>query len=706
MTAATRTRTNAAAIFAMASMAIGVSTAQADTSKWNCERCPFQDGFTGTVKVGAAVVSDEENSFGNYTGYDEDTVYGGFGVQDFRYWGDGGYTAYVDGFGYNQDSFELTLGAGHQGKWSTDFVIDFLPVRKGQNTRTVYDNLDGTPQRLPEDWVRAGNTAGMTSLDENLRSFDVKWDRETFGLGAEYLFTPNLIVDADWRYQTKQGQGRTWGSFLGNAAELTLPLDYDTHEVDAGITYAGSNWQIRGGYYGSFFSNKNLSHTWDNPFTGPDEGRKAGAPDNKAYQFSLGGNWHFSRLFTAVANVSVGTAEQDDDFLPYTINRDIATSPLPRQSLDGEVDTTHANVKITSVPWSRLRLTGEYRYDDRDNKTDQYTYDWVSADLTPGNAPEENLPYSFERNEFDFTADYRLTSTFKASAGFSRHTIERDFQEVDENEEDTFWAKLKFRVDRVNVSLKGETADRDIDGQYEQVDFLKLAQNPLMRKYYMAERDRDGIELAVNAHPTDRLSLGARYESWDEDYDESLVGLVDADRDSYVVDASFAFRRNVSLYGSFGGESVESTQVGAQSNADPNTATPNWKSDHDDDYTTANVGFRWGGIAEKWGIEVDYVYAESEGEISLSNAGRPDEYPELETELNRARLGITYDYSRKIRFVGGVLYEKYDSDDWSVDGVEPDTLNSVLTWGGDSPDYDVTVFSLGFTYSLDKPYEP
>ena len=137
--------------------------------------------------------------------------------------------------------FKVVVFAGaNQTKLSTDFVIDFLPVRKGQNTRTVYDNLDGTPQRLPEDWVRAGNTAGMTSLDENLRSFDVKWDRETFGLGAEYLFTPNLIVDADWRYQTKQGQGRTWGSFLGNAAELTLPLDYDTHEVDAGITYAGS----------------------------------------------------------------------------------------------------------------------------------------------------------------------------------------------------------------------------------------------------------------------------------------------------------------------------------------------------------------------------------------------------------------------------------------------------------------------------------
>ena len=66
----------------------------------------------------------------------------------------------------------------------------------------------------------------------------------------------------------------------------------------AGVTYAGNRWQVRGGFYGSWFSNKNLSHTWENAFTGPDLGRMAGAPDNKAYNVNLAGSF---RLFSLPA---------------------------------------------------------------------------------------------------------------------------------------------------------------------------------------------------------------------------------------------------------------------------------------------------------------------------------------------------------------------------------------------------------------------
>lgn len=704
MQATTNTRGIVAAAVATAWLALGATAtgAEVDTSTWKCELCPFSQGFTGEVAAGAKSVSDAENTFGNYTGYDDDTVYGGFGVQDLRYWGDSGYTAYVDAFGYNTDSFELTFGAGKQGKWSTDFLVDFLPIRKGENTRTVYDNLDGTPQRLPDGWVRGGTTNGMTTLDGDLRSFDIKWDRETFGVGGEYLFTPNLFLDADWRYQTKQGQGATWGTFLTNAAQLTRPLDYDAHEVDAGITYAGESWQIRGGFYGSWFSNKNLSHTWENAFTGPDLGRMAGAPDNKAYNFSLTGTYRFMKNTTASASFSTGEAEQDDDFLPYTINPAIATSALPRSSYDGQIDTTHANVRITSSPWSRLRLTGEYRYDDRDNKSSRETYDWVSADQFPGGAPQENLLYSYTRKDIDLFADYRLTSAVKTSVGVSRNTLERDEQEVDENEEDTLWAKLRVNVGRVTVDVRGETADRDIDGDYQQVDFLKLDQNPLMRKYNMADRERDGVEVKFTGQPTDRLSLGFKVESWSDDYDNSAVGLTSGDRDAYLADISYALRRNLSLYGAFGSESIKSSQSGAQSNVNPNTAPPNWEGKNNDDFDSASLGMRWSGIG-KWGLELDYVYAKSEGKVEIRQAGRTDAFPNLETELNRVSLGVTYDYTPRVRFLAGVLYEDYDSDDWGVDGVEPGTISNVLTFGGTSPDYEVTLFSLGFRYSLSDP---
>ena len=51
-----------------------VRAADVDTSKWRCNRCPFQDGMTGSVAAGARVVSDAENTFGNYTGYAESAI--------------------------------------------------------------------------------------------------------------------------------------------------------------------------------------------------------------------------------------------------------------------------------------------------------------------------------------------------------------------------------------------------------------------------------------------------------------------------------------------------------------------------------------------------------------------------------------------------------------------------------------------------------
>jgi hypothetical protein len=254
------------------------------------------------------------------------------------------------------------------------------------------------------------------------------------------------------------------------------------------------------------------------------------------------------------------------------------------------------------------------------------------------------------------------------------------------------------------VDIRGETADRDIDGNYQQVDYLKLDQNPLMRKYNMADRDRDGVEVRFTSQPTDRLSLGFKVETWSDDYDNSAVGLTSGDRDVYLADVSYALRRNLSFYGSFGSESIKSSQSGAASNVNPNTAPPNWEGKNKDDFDTASVGMRWSGLG-KWGLELDYVYAKSEGDIEIRNSGRRDEFPELNTELNRVTLGVTYDYTNRIRFRAGVLYEDYDSDDWALDGVEPDTIANVLTWGGNSPDYDVTMFSIGFRYSLSDPAE-
>ena len=130
---------------------------EVDSSKWVCERCPFEDGFSGAIGVAAGVVTDDENAFGNYTGWDDDTAYV-TGGGAFKYWNKDGYTAELSGFGYNSDAFDANIDAGHQGSWMVNIGMDRLPIRKLDSTDSIYSNLSGTPQSLPDSWIRAGST--------------------------------------------------------------------------------------------------------------------------------------------------------------------------------------------------------------------------------------------------------------------------------------------------------------------------------------------------------------------------------------------------------------------------------------------------------------------------------------------------------------------------------------------------------------------
>ena len=100
-------------------------------------------------------------------------------------------------------------------------------------------------------------------------------------------------------------------------------------------------------------------------------------------------------------------AGDDDAYLPYTINSAIATDPLPRSNLDAELDTTNVLLRVTSSPWRRVRLKGEYRYDDRDNDSPVDTYNWVRVDSAPGDSTENRI-YSYTRDTVDLEASARL----------------------------------------------------------------------------------------------------------------------------------------------------------------------------------------------------------------------------------------------------------------------------------------------------------
>ena len=69
-------------------------------------------------------------------------------------------------------------------------------------------------------------------------------------------------------------------------------------------------------------------------------------------------------------------------------------------------------------------------------------------------------------------------------------------------------------------------------------------------------------------------------------------------------------------------------------------------------------------------------------------------FPDLETKMHSLRLYADYKLEKNTTLKLSYRYEKYDEDDWSLDGVRPDTIPEVLLLGEDAPDYNQHVFGV------------
>jgi MtrB/PioB family decaheme-associated outer membrane protein len=681
-----------------------------DFEQWQCRFCPFPEkGVDGNAGASALNVSDDSARFGDYTGLDEEGAYVN-AEADLVYRAGGGYAVTMEARNLGLDSRSIDLSAGRQGSWVVDLTWDELPRRLDDSVRTVYSGLGSDTLSLPTGWVRGNFTSDLAALDANLRDFTLGWDRQTAGLGFEFVQSERLRYEADWTRQTKEGRGLTWGNFLGVAQDLVKPLDYQTDQVDAALIYAGAGWNVRVGYYGSFFSNKDIALTWDNPFNGPDRGRMAMAPDNRYHQGQLSGRYTFSTWDTSLnASYARGRMEQTDALLQYTINPLIAAQPLPLEEFDGRADTTQANLRLTAHPMDRMRVSAEYRYGERDNKSGQYEWTAVQSDSFQ-TAPFVNPAYSFEDRDLSLMADYRFSGMLQGAAGWQQKVRERDYQNVDRTDEDIYWARLRFRpMSELTLSARVETASRDAS-EYQAIPSIGAGaeQNPLLRKYYLTDRDRDLGQVQAEFAPSARGSLAVRYERAKDRYDESIVGLVASDYDQVSAEANVQLWKALVMTAYFSRDNYDSDTVGAASFATPNTALPNWEGRTRDRHDVFGVGLAWPGLVDgKLDLRADWMRADTEGDIDIESplGSAASAFPTLSSELTGTELMADWHLNPRWTINLGWRWEEYSADDWSKDGVGPATIANVLTFGARTLDYDVNVFLLGFRYNFVREKE-
>jgi MtrB/PioB family decaheme-associated outer membrane protein len=676
--------------------------AAVDSDQWasqrQCEYCQLEHGTTTSVEGGLGYVSQDSFKFGEYNGLQEkgwflkgDLQSRYRNSQNARYWN-------IEAHDIGLDTGSVKLQGGQQGHYRFSFFYDKLPHYISDSARTPYKGIGGDQLTLPSSWIYAGSTTAMTALQNNLVDADLQTRRARWGVGATYLPTPQWQTSVHYQHQTLEGKRHIAGSFYFHATELVQPVQYTDDTITATAEYNRRDWQTKLAYHGSTFKNQYDSLRWQNPYpalvAGADEGELSLAPDNQFHQvlaaFSLRVN-EKSKMF---AKVSAGRLTQNENFLAPTVNSTLTPAALPAKSLNGRVDTLNADINWNTRINENFNIRANYRYSNRDNKAPRRTYEWVTTDVNVV-GPLTNAPYSYTRDTFKLNSTYKISRAVKTSFGYDYRRYNRTYVEVENSNEQTIWASLvSHATDAVSLTARYAHAQRRKDG-YQLIPGVDSPENPLMRKYNMADRNRDTLKMRLDFQLAPQTSMGINLDMANDDYPDSSIGLTSGHEAILGADFSTLLTRNTSanLFISF--EDINSRIAGSQL-----YSTPDWSGTINDQFNTAGMGLNHVLINSKLDIGVDYVYSHSLGEIAYGQSGSGARLPDLYTTLYSVNIYGNYRLNEKLTVKGAYSYENYNSADWAYDNVNEDTIATTLTLGQESPSYSVNVFMISMRYQL------
>ena len=670
----------------------------------------ISSSIVNEIELGIGYISDDAYKFGRYNGMQSEEgvfVVGDIKVRIFE--DNGGFWNFRT-TNLGLDSRYLIVEAGLQGEHKFFIEYDELPNHKNNTVGTPFTGIGSETLSLP--------TGYDISRDTYLNDFELKTKREKLKLGA--IFTPeeHWQFDIDFSHSNKQGVDAIGAAIATNTTQvigstttslIPEPIDQDTNIANATISYASKKAQADLKYHVSLFNNNYNSLSWDNPLpipadhvatgTRPDSGSMSLAPDNEFHQLSLTGAYSLPYKSRLTGFLSMGRMTQNQSFLPYTTNTNITAAALPANSLDGKVWMKNAQLKLSSRPISKLRLNAELLYKERDNQTPVNTYSYVLLDSS-NKTGVDNRPYSYKNSRINLLANYRLHAMGSIRGGYKYNEMKRDYTDAEreKTDETTLFAKWKVKANSIiDFSLLGETSERNGS------DYITpTGENPAMRKYHLADRSKDKVAATVDIMATDKLFMSAKAEYNQIEYDNSTIGLIDSSQPVYTVDFTYQPTHNISTYGYFTNETLESHQV--SKDVQPLSTTVLWEADFKDTFNTVGFGATLKNLG-KWNIGANITYSETTGTIDMTDIvvpGSEVQFPDTKTKLNSIQLWSSYQYSKQLLYRLGYIYENYSADNWAVDNLQAynPAYEPLLLLDDETQDYNVYMVTLSAVYTF------
>ncbi|UJF18690.1 MtrB/PioB family decaheme-associated outer membrane protein [Vibrio sp. SS-MA-C1-2] len=609
-----------------------------NTDKWKCKRCKVETGLQGEVGVSGGLVSTTDDYAANqFNGNTDGGVYAVDG--DLLYRQKSGHYAKLE-----MDS----LGSGN-GAVTAKITEDHgIAVTAGYKKLSTWSNDNAESSYSLEDDTFANRGDNQSQ--------DIKLTREKVFFNIESKVS---IFDTFVNLKQEQKNGTQTSSYWGGVSDtvnVITPVDSTTSSVETGIAYSEKNWHLGASYIYSEFE-QNLPQAL---YLNGGGNSKSTAPDNHASHVVVNGNYRWDATVVS-AKASFGRLIQDQDLL----------SNANAQSFDGEVNTTDLAVRLSTRLTNKLRVTGKYNFNDRDNDS---TVKGVDPDAS-------YQRYNQRRSTAEIDAYYRFNSDYRLKGQYRYQHTDRDDQDRDVTEENSGEVSLRITaIDDLKITPK-------VGYQYRGgSDYHSGGDN--IEQYYLADRERYFAALDLGYQLTDTVTtdLSGKYNR--DNYDNVKYGLQHNTDYRYDLTINWLPKETLTVYSMVGQQWIKAEESTSPASQDIDT-------DIKDDFIFATVGVKQSELLnKKLTIGADYSYAHSSSKTDFALSAY-DDYDHYDAYSHNLTLYGEYQFTAKLTMRFDYQYENYDdSNDSHSDApglIEIENLDH---------DYDAHFVLLGLSYKL------
>jgi hypothetical protein len=192
---------------------------------------------------------------------------------------------------------------------------------------------------------------------------------------------------------------------------------------------------------------------------------------------------------------------------------------------------------------------------------------------------------------------------------------------------------------------------------------------------------------------SDQLGLGLTLDHADDDYDHSRVGLQSSRSSGVGADLSYALSERTQFQLFAQGERVRSRQAGSQT-----FTAPDWSAAGKDRFELFGIGIKHAAIADKLELGADLAFSRAKSDLSVDTGIGTPAFPSAKTTRDSLKLYARYKLNDQLWLDGSWWHERYEAQDWRLDGVLPATLPELLALGLQAPRYRVNVLRLALRY--------